>query len=158
MTIEEANQLLALVKVNYNYAFKTMTKQEKMMLVKSWAFVLQDIPADIVTLAFMQLVSTSKFIPTPAEIRKQARSLYFSAASRNPYSGNTQQDKNLERVRQYIINSTSHLRGDGAEQIGLDAILHRGYGKTLGTGGNEFLEKTEKDSPLAGIETEDEDE
>ena len=64
MTPDDANKLLALAKANYSYAFKTMTKQEKIMLVQSWAFALQDIPADIVMLAFMQLLSTSKWLPT----------------------------------------------------------------------------------------------
>ena len=67
MTADDANKLLALAKANYSYAFKTMTKQEKIMLVQSWAFALQDIPADIVMLAFMQLLTTSKWLPTVAE-------------------------------------------------------------------------------------------
>lgn len=79
MTADDANKLLALAKANYSYAFKTMTKQEKIMLVQSWAFALQDIPADIVMLAFMQLLSTSKWLPTVAEIREQAGHLHREA-------------------------------------------------------------------------------
>ena len=81
MTTEDANKLLALAKANYSYAFKTMTNQEKLMLVQSWAFALQDIPTDIVMLAFMQLLSTSKWLPTVAEIREQAGNLHHEASS-----------------------------------------------------------------------------
>lgn len=81
MTTEDANKLLALAKANYSYAFKTMTNQEKIMLVQSWAFALQDIPTDIVMLAFMQLLSTSKWLPTVAEIREQAGNLHHEASS-----------------------------------------------------------------------------
>ena len=138
MNVEEANQLLALVKANYNYAFKNMGKQEKVMLVKSWAFVLQDIPADIVALAFMQLVSTHKWLPTPAEIRDQVRELYYSAAYQDVCGGSVIVDEQAERARRYIVDQTSHLRGDHATQLSLDTILHRGYGKSLGTGKMEF--------------------
>lgn len=158
MTLEEANQLLALVKVNYNYAFKTMTKQEKVMLVKSWAFVLQDIPADIVTLAFMQLVSTHKFLPTPAEIRDQVRNLYYSAAYHDTSGMIQEKDRQADRVRKYIVDKTSHLRGDHATQLSLDTILHRGYGRTLGTGEQEFLTAgTGEHIFLPENETEDEE-
>lgn len=81
MTTEDANKLLALAKANYSYAFKTMTNQEKVMLVQSWAFSLQDIPTEIVMLAFMQLLSTSKWLPTVAEIREQAGRLNHEASS-----------------------------------------------------------------------------
>ena len=80
MTIQDANKLLALAKANYSYAFKTMSKQEKLMLVQSWAFALQDIPADIVMLAFMKLLSVSKWLPTVAEIREQVQRIYYEAA------------------------------------------------------------------------------
>lgn len=139
MTLTEANQLLALVKVNYNYAFKSMSDQEKLMLVKSWAFVLQDIPADIVTLAFMQLVSTHKFLPTPAEIRDQVRELYYSAAYHEAGGIIEKNDRQAERVRRYIVDNTSHLRGNNATELSLDTILDRGYGRSLGTGEQEFL-------------------
>lgn len=156
MTLEEVNKLLALVKVNYNYAFKSMTEQEKVMLVKSWSFALQDIPADIVTLAFMQLVSTHKWLPSPAEIREQVRDLYYSAAYQDTCGMDGEGDEQAERVRRYIVDKTSHLRGDRAAQLSLDAILHRGYGRSLGAGGREFLAAGDGDCDFKpGNETEE---
>jgi hypothetical protein len=75
MTAEEVNSLLALAKANYGYAFKGMTRYERTLLVQSWTFALQDVPADVGMLAFMQLLSVSKWLPTIAEIRDQAGKL-----------------------------------------------------------------------------------
>lgn len=79
MTAAEVNKLLALAKANYSYAFKTMSNQEKVLLVQSWTFALQDIPTDVVMMAFMQLLSKCKWLPTVAEIRQQAAKLHREA-------------------------------------------------------------------------------
>jgi hypothetical protein len=146
MTVEEANKLLAIAKANYSYAFRNMSKEEKIILVKSWAFVLQDIPADIVTLAFMQLMATSKWLPTPAEIREQVKKLYFSAAHHGLFEENGVSDEQADRVCAYIRANTGHLRGDGSAELSLETILQRGYGRSLGTGKSEFqaIEGNEK--------------
>ena len=62
MTIQDVNQLLAIMKANYSYAFKAMSPNERYMLLGTWAVTLQDLPADVVMLAVMQLVSQSKWI------------------------------------------------------------------------------------------------
>lgn len=139
MTVEEANKLLGLVKVNYENAFRRMSDQDKRRLVKSWAFVFQDIPADIVALAFMQLLATSKWLPTPAEIREQIKKLHYSAVCCS-LAGHGIQDSQAGRAVRYIMDSTSHLRGDGEAELDLEVILSRGYGRMLGTGKSEFLE------------------
>lgn len=142
MNIQDANKLLALAKANYSYAFKSMSRQEKLMLVQSWAFTLQDIPADIVMLAFMQLLSTSKWLPTVAEIREKVKSLYYSAAYHHTgFPGNEEPD-GVKKARKYIEDHTYMLRGDEAPELTLDSILRGGYGPTLGSGemGFESLE------------------
>ena len=133
MTIQDANKLLALAKANYSSAFKTMSKQEKLMLVQSWAFALQDIPADIVMLAFMQLLSTSKWLPTVAEIREKVQSMYYSAAYRSDLLAEREPEQ-AARARQYIMNHTAKLRGDSAPELSLDTILQGAYGMALGSG------------------------
>jgi hypothetical protein len=45
--------LLALMKANYSYAFKTMSQQDKYLLLNTWTFTLQDLNADIVMIAVM---------------------------------------------------------------------------------------------------------
>ena len=80
MTQQEVNKLLALMKANYSYAFKTMSQQDKYLLLNTWTFALQDLNADVVMIAVMQLISVSKWLPTVAEIREKCQSLYYSAA------------------------------------------------------------------------------
>lgn len=62
MRIQDVNQLLAIMKANYSYAFKAMSPDERYMLLGTWAVTLQDLPADVVMLAVMQLVSQSKWM------------------------------------------------------------------------------------------------
>ena len=81
MTIQDVNQLLAIMKANYSYAFKAMSPDERYMLLGTWAVTLQDLPADVVMLAVMQLVSQSKWMPTVAEIREKCREIHYAAAT-----------------------------------------------------------------------------
>lgn len=133
MTADDANKLLALAKANYSYAFKTMTKQEKIMLVQSWAFALQDIPADIVMLAFMQLLTTSKWLPTVAEIREKVKDMYYQSA----FSSTSlfPDPPEVQKAKEYIAANAYRLRGDGdSHELSLDTILQGPYMANLGSG------------------------
>lgn len=152
MTKQEVNKLLALMKANYSYAFKTMSQQDKYLLLNTWTFTLQDLPADVVMIAVMQLISTSKWLPTVAEIREKCKSLYYEAG---PYSDPldplddedrrsygipepTEQElaekKRKNAARNYIQNATSHLRGDGKPSLTLNSILNSTTFAGLGDG------------------------
>lgn len=85
MTLEDANYLLGLAQANFGYAFRSMTEDQKIMLVHSWAFGLQDIPADIVMMAFMQLTTSCDWLPKVKEIREQVNKLRWEA--KNYFSG-----------------------------------------------------------------------
>lgn len=119
-------------------------------MVKTWAFVLQDIPADICTLAFMQVMAVSKWLPTPAEIREQCKRMYVEASTYHFTHPNLPKDEQGDRVRQYICDSTQHLSGPGAPELSLDTIMRRGYGKDLGISGEQRkqIEKKEKDERI----------
>lgn len=78
---QDVNQLLAIMKANYSYAFKAMSQDEKYMLLCTWTVTLHDIPSDIVMLAVMQLVSQSKWMLTVAESREKCREIHYAAAT-----------------------------------------------------------------------------
>lgn len=138
MTADDANKLLAIAKANYSYAFKSMSNQEKVILVKSWAFALQDIPADIVMLAFMQLLSTSKWLPTVAEIREKVKSLYYQTAYTSDFMPEAPE---IKHVKEYISSHTNHLRGDGdSYELTLDSILGGSFTVALGSGKMQFTQ------------------
>lgn len=135
MTVEDANKLLYLAKANYSYAFKGMSNEEKVMLVQSWAVALQDIPGDIVTLAFLQLLTTSKWLPTVAEIRHQVRSLYYQSISGSNLLYPEHENTKMKLTKEYIAACTMHLRGnEDSYKLSLDRIIQGPYMSNLGSG------------------------
>ena len=161
VTIEDANQLLGIAEANFNYAFKNMSHDQKVTLVKTWAFGLQDIPADIVMLAFMQLTTTSKWLPNVAEIREQVRELHDQA--RRPLAvaedmerlnriyaemmGEAlpqpagKEETREDAIRRYIVRSTEHLSGRDGPGLQLNTLLNEGgFFTALGSGHIGFAE------------------
>lgn len=146
MTKQEVNKLLALMKANYSYAFKTMSQQDKYLLLNTWTFTLQDLPADVVMIAVMQLISTSKWLPTVAEIREKCQKLHYSASYGNDHmtewlieEGCASQEQiklyeQKKKARNYIASATDHLRGDKPAELSLDSILSNQAFAGLGDG------------------------
>ena len=130
MTRKELNQIMALVKVNWPSAFKGASDGEKKLLFSSWYITLRDLSASTVTLAILQLVSSSKWPPTVAEIREKVKSLYYQAEGiimfdrswRDMFPNETSNDAKLLAARQ-ITADTSHLRGDRPPEMTLDQFL-----------------------------------
>lgn len=151
MTIEDANYLLGVAQANYGYAFRNMDDDQKVMLVHSWAFGLQDIPADIVMMAFMQLTTTCDWLPKVKEIRDQVRKLrieakeYFSflQSQKAMYEmlGEAWTPPALNRegtIKKYIIDNTESL--DKTTEITLNTALNGSYAVEIGSGRMEFTE------------------
>lgn len=150
MTKQEVNKLLALMKANYSYAFKSMSQQDKYLLLNTWTFTLQDLNADVVMIAVMQLISVSKWLPTVAEIREKCQELYYSSA----YHNDSMMEWALEEgrlspeeieayerkkeARKYIASATNHLRGDKPAELQLDSILSSPAFQGLGAGKSSF--------------------
>lgn len=159
MTINDANYLLGIAEANFSYAFKNMDHDQKVTLVKTWAFGLQDVPADIVMLAFMQLTTTSKWLPTVAEIREQISVLHSQAKEKLDLDENMRQickalgqtpeksrDRRGDALRQYIVDKTEHLSGRQGPGLRLDTILSLsdGYMTAIGSGQMGFAEVSGK--------------
>lgn len=148
MTLEEANKLLGIAKANYSSAFRSMTHQDKVMLVHSWALALQDIPGNIVLIAFMQLLTVSKWLPTVAEIRERVRGLHYETMElgmRNPLyredMGLPKEPDNVITARRYINERTSCLMDKKEPMLPIDAILR---GPIAGALGGENMVDIEK--------------
>lgn len=151
MTTQDVNQILAIMKANYNYAFKNMSQEEKYMLLCTWTVTLQDLPADIVMLAVMQLVSQSKWLPTVAEIREKCREIHYAAAmpdtafdmmvaSGVQFTPEQQREHDRrEAKRKYIADATKHMRNDDNGALTLDSLLVNPAFEGIGTGRPSFL-------------------
>lgn len=168
MNTQETNKLLALMKANYSYAFKSMSQQDKYLLLNTWAFALQDLNADVVMIAAMQLISESKWIPTVAEIRKKCQSLHYSALKRDDLTEimiaegmlspeETDAYNRKKQAREYIANATRHLC---SEETGLklDAILDNQAFTGIGAGKSSLsmLGDAKYQLPDGRVEGEDE--
>ena len=151
MTTEDVNQLLAIMKANYSYAFKTMSQEEKYMLLCTWTVTLQDLPTDIVMMAVMQLVSKSKWLPTVAEIRAACREMHYAAATPDtvfdmmvaagmPVTPEQQREHELlEAKRRYIAEATKHLRNEDTGGLAIEHLLANPALEGIGTGQPSFL-------------------
>jgi len=148
MTRSEVNKLLGLMKANYPHAFRQMSQQEKYMLLNTWTLTLSELNGDIVLLAVMQLISTSKWMPTVAEIREQCRKMHGEAAvvlqsqqmlmqyearhSVAPESTKIRQD--TCRRYGYIQQATEHTYRGGEAGISLTALMDNPAFRQLGSG------------------------
>ena len=151
MTTQDVNQILAIMKANYNYAFKNMNQEEKYMLLCTWTVTLHDLPADIVMLAVMQLVSKSKWLPTVAEIREKCRDIHYAAAMPDtvfdmmvangmPVTPEQQREHDRrEAMRKYIAEATKHLGNEDHGALTLDSLLVNPAFEGIGTGRPSFL-------------------
>ena len=142
MTKKETNQLMGLVEGNWPNAFKGLTGNEKKLAFSSWYLALQDIPAKVAALAVVKLVATSKFTPTPADIRekvaevaREARALSASELARVRFDDEDEVDARTLFALQQLNSVCSAMS------------LHNGPSlKTLLSSGND-------DEPLLRLET-----
>ena len=151
MTTQDVNQILAIMKANYSYAFKHMSQEEKYMLLCTWTVTLQDLPADVVMLAVMQLVSQSKWLPTVAEIREKCRKIHYAAATPDTafdmmvasgMSVTPEQQREHDRreaKRKYIAEATKHLRNEDNGALTLDSLLVNPAFEGIGSGKPSFM-------------------
>ena len=109
MTKQEVNKLLALMKANYSYAFKSMSQQDKYLLLNTWTFTLQDLNADVVMIAAMQLISASKWLPI---FGKNARSYTTLRALAGKTRCNGQSTKGWQRKSRSQLSSAENRHGN----------------------------------------------
>ena len=141
MTKNEMSQLMGRVEVNWPNAFKGLTGNEKKSAFSLWYLALQDIPAKVAALAVVKLAATSKFTPTPADIRekvadvaREARALSASELARVRFDDEGEADAQMLFALQQLNNVCSTMS------------LHNGPSlKTLLSSGND-------DEPLLRLE------
>ena len=125
MTKAEVNKFLSIIEVNYRNAYKNMDASAKRAMVQIWTILLHDIPIEIALLALFQLLSRSKWPPSPAELREQACHMHYEAEEllrqtsfmetldqysvRNTQNENTAHLEKLKAIARDIIRKTEHL-------------------------------------------------
>ena len=122
MTKKEALQILAILKAAYPSSFNG-TKEELSGTVSVWALQFADMPADIVLMAVHKLISTSKFPPAIAEVKKAIEGLHWESYSAlcdgMRYNTITEDEKRrLERIYEVTEGYKA-----GAFEIGVRAMV-----------------------------------
>ena len=88
MTIEEAVQIIAIIRMNYPDTMQGMSDDEKIAYAKNWHFFFKDDRAQDVLAAVQTIISTSqeRFAPNIGMIREQMRK------NRTPQGGMSEQE------------------------------------------------------------------
>lgn len=135
MTKQEVNKLLALMRANYSASFKGMGQQDKYLLLNTWTLALCDLDAGIVTLAAMQIISKSKWMPTVAEVRAQCAALYAEASLACCDLGFDELPEWKKKAYLAVTEKTARLRGgDGNTGLSLSDMMRDPQMAALATG------------------------
>jgi len=89
-------------------AFPSVQERELGMTTRLWELLLSDLDFEVAEKALFKVLSTSKFFPTPAEIRAESKN-FISRASDEPPSAYEAWDEVFASVRDgHILKEWSH--------------------------------------------------
>ena len=71
LTINDVNQYITMVRINFENAYKTQTAEEREMLLASWYAILKEYPKEICDRAVIQAIKYAKFAPRIGDIVDQ---------------------------------------------------------------------------------------
>lgn len=75
LTKKDVISMIGLIKVNYPYAYKDVSKEEMQMLQETWFRSFSKYPKEVVGLAFQKALETCKMPPTIADLIEHIQSL-----------------------------------------------------------------------------------
>jgi hypothetical protein len=71
LTINDVNQYVTMIRINFENAYKTQTPEEREMLLASWYAILKEYPKEICDRAVIQAIKYAKFAPRIGDIVEQ---------------------------------------------------------------------------------------
>lgn len=71
LTIDDVLQYLTMIRINFENAYKTQTKEEKKLLLKSWYAILKDYPKEVCDQAVINAIKNAEFAPRIGSIVKE---------------------------------------------------------------------------------------
>lgn len=69
MNLQETQQVLRVLRVNYKRHFEGMTKEDSEIILNTWFQIFKDDCVELVSLAIQKVIMESRFCPTIAEIK-----------------------------------------------------------------------------------------
>ena len=71
LTINDVNQYITMIRINFENAYKTQTAEEREMLLASWYAILKDYPKEICDKAVINAIKHAEFAPRIGTIVKE---------------------------------------------------------------------------------------
>lgn len=71
ITVNDVNQYITMIRINFENAYKTQTKEEMKLLIKSWYAILKDYPKEVCDVAVINAIKNAEFAPRIGTIVKE---------------------------------------------------------------------------------------
>lgn len=71
LTINDVNQYITMIRINFENAYKAQTAEEREMLLASWYAILKDYPKEVCDAAVINAIKNAEFAPRIGSIVKE---------------------------------------------------------------------------------------
>ena len=71
ISIKDINQYIAMIRINFENAYKAQTQEEREMLLASWYAILKDYPKEVCDAAVLNAIKNAEFAPRIGSIVKE---------------------------------------------------------------------------------------
>ena len=71
VTINDVNQYITMIRINFENAYKTQTTEEREMLLASWYAILKDYPKEVCDKAVINAIKNAEYAPRIGSIVKE---------------------------------------------------------------------------------------
>ena len=78
LTINDVNQYITMIRINFENAYKAQTAEEREMLLASWYAILKDYPKEVCDAAVLAAIKNAEFAPRIGSIVKEIERMQAS--------------------------------------------------------------------------------
>ena len=75
VTVQDINKYIAIIRVNFENAYKTQNDEERQLLVKTWYAILKDYPKEVCDAAVLKAIKHSEFAPRVSTIVREIENM-----------------------------------------------------------------------------------
>lgn len=78
VTVNDVNQYITMIRINFENSYKTQTKEEMKLLIKSWFAILKDYPKEVCDVAVINAIKNAEFAPRIGTIVKEIEKMQLA--------------------------------------------------------------------------------
>lgn len=122
VTMDDCNRYITTIRINFENAYNTQTKEERAILLKTWYAILKEYPKEVCDMAVINALKHAKFAPRIGDITEQIEKLReaYEKSSEELWaelSGVLREvERCVYRFRFTAIQSNGATEGDNARQ------------------------------------------